>query len=80
VRREFFKGPAGSAELFLCLMRGVARAARKPRWAEKTPQHLAELGSIFQAFPPLPHPVQRDSRDVVLSLQKVPEVFCISRF
>ena len=52
-----------------------ARAAQegKPRWAEKTPNHLLYLHDIRRYYPRAPVVrIVRDPRDVALSLTKVP--------
>jgi hypothetical protein len=50
-----------------------ARAAGKPRWAEKSPRHILFLPRLRGAFPEAPIVrIVRDPRDVALSVMRAP--------
>ncbi len=50
-----------------------ARAAGKPRWAEKSPRHILFLPRLRSAFPEAPIVrIVRDPRDVALSVMRAP--------
>lgn len=50
-----------------------ARAAGKPRWAEKSPRHILFLPRLREAFPEAPIVrIVRDPRDVALSVMRAP--------
>ena len=50
-----------------------AQQKGKPRWAEKTPNHLLHLSTIRQIFPLAPIiRIIRDPRDAALSMRKLP--------
>lgn len=59
--------------LFSALMQAYAEREGKPRWAEKTPDHLFSAYAIRSYFPQARFLcVLRDGRDAALSLRRVP--------
>ena len=65
--------PPNADALLAALTEPLARRAGKPRWVEKSPNHLVDVREIRQIFPfaPILRLVAR-SADVALSLQAVP--------
>jgi hypothetical protein len=73
-RLEDFYGRARSRAEFIDLFFAeYCRKMGKPRWAEKTPQNITRLDTIFRAFPRARfiHLI-RDGRDVACSLRAFP--------
>jgi len=72
VGRRFASRPCSARSLFESVMEAWASKARKPRWGEKTPIHLAKLGLAFEWFPNAKAiVVLRDGRDVVESMRRM---------
>lgn len=59
------------AEIVSGIFREWAAKERKPRWGDKTPQHVTEIPTLIEIFPSckIIH-IYRDGRDVALSFMK----------
>mgnify|MGYP001204188354 CR=1 FL=1 len=65
--------PREIGSLLTALTELYARRQGKPLWAEKTPNHLASVTTLRQAFPRARIiRIVRDSRDVALSVNRLP--------
>ncbi|HKJ94168.1 MAG TPA: sulfotransferase [Gammaproteobacteria bacterium] len=63
----------GVAAMLDALTGSFAERAHKPRWAEKTPNHLLHLDELRRAYPRAPViRIVRDPRDAALSMVRLP--------
>lgn len=61
------------ADFIQCFFDAYCAAARKPRWAEKTPANIESIPFIFRAFPNVCFvEMVRDGRDVACSMRTHP--------